>query len=328
MFKVATFLRFLSDLNPQKTPARLAIFNYLKGFCAGEDPLTVEQFEQFFWHCMDFPHWVDNKVQLGHEVRSVLEHFNSFYQQKLDLSSLRFPETIQVIELENAGDQLQALSCHLNTLLKPDEKFRLVPEQGKRVLALILRKDQSLEVRSYDRKFTLRGGLLEPLRRDLAVFYTPGLELSPDHVHRLEVAPYITAQFSVEAGQVDGSLVRGFVFQKMAEMKKEPLAGHSRLQWPLRRLEQFFIDRRSDREYQELVQKLERTRSLVQQGDPEARQWSPVLLGKAETLLEQVYVDDKILGLLLRDLRQTLQLQQGSEACPTPLVPLSSGSTN
>lgn len=323
MFKVSTFLRFLSDLNPQKSPARLALYNFLKGFSEPDDTLDGRTFELFFQHCMDFPHWADNKVQLSNEIRSVLEHFNGFFQQKLDLSGVRFPEQIQIIELESVLDQREALSCHLNSTIQADDKFQLIPDQGKKMIAVVLRKDRSLEVRTFERKFTVRGGLLEPLRKDLVVFYTPSLELSADHLHRLEVAPYITAQFSVEAGKVSGAFLRGFVFQKMAEMKGEALSEQTRLLWPLKRLEQFFVDRRSDREYQELVQKLERTRALVQQGDPEARKWSPILLGKAETLLEQVYVDDKILALLARDLRQTLQLQQGSDACPTltPIAP-------
>lgn len=314
MLKVAPLLKFLSDLNPQNTPARLAFFNWLRGFANPEEPLSKEMLERFFWDCMDYPHWAANKTQLGHEVRFLIDNFNSFFQQKFDVSGLRFPETLQVIEIENNQDMVDTLTCHLNQIIGPEDKFRLLPDQNKKFVAIVLREDRGLEVRSYDRKFTLRGGILEPLRPDLAVFYTPNLELSPKHLHKIEIAPYITARFTVEGGRVRGSALRGFMFQKLIEMKGETLGEHPRLQLPLRRLEQFFIDRRSDKDYQDLVQKLERTRALVQAGDREARRWAGTILTQAETAAEQIYTGDRLLTLLTRDLRHTLSME-GTEEC-------------
>src|SRR5690606_26777183 len=94
-----------------------------------------------------------------------------------------------------------------------------------------------------------------------------------------------------------------------------------KLHLPIRRYEQFFIDRRSDSEYQSLVQKIERTRALVQARDPEARKWAPTILSQAETALEQVYTGDRLLSLLIRDLKHSLPVEDQNE-CPvlTPLV--------
>jgi hypothetical protein len=317
MLKVGPLLKFLSEMNPQNTPPRLALFNWLKGFCHPEEPLSAELFERFFWDCLDYPHWVANKNQLGHEIRFLIDNFNNFYQRKLDLSGLRFPETRQVIELENNQDLMETLTCYLNQFSGPEDKVRIMPDQNKKFVALILKADHSLEVRTFDRKFSLRGGILEPLHRDLALFYTPKLELSPAHQQKIEIAPYITAQFTVEEGRIRGACLRGFVFQRLIEMKGELLQEHPRVHMPIRRLEQFFLDRRSDKDYQDLVQKLERTRALVQAGDQEARRWSAVILTQADTALEQIYSGDRLLALLARDLRLTLQLQGGPEECLT-----------
>ncbi len=296
-------LKFVSDMNPQNTPTRLSFFNFLKGYALPEDTLTKELIEQFFNYCLDYPHWASNKSQLGNEVQFLLENFNGFFQEKFDLSQIRFPQTMQLIELENPQDCLDAVSCYLQTICKEKDKFRLLSDQSKRVIAILLREDKSLEVRSFDKKFTLRRGVLEPLRKDLALFYTPQLELSGEHIQKIEVAPYITAQFTVSGDRVTGQLLRGYVYQKLLEMKNEPLKEQTRLLFPIKRLEQFFIDRRTDPYYADLVSQLERTGALIQQGDEEALKWSAMILAQAETALENIFVGDKLLTLLVRDLR-------------------------
>lgn len=328
MLKVGALLKLMSDMNPQQTPARLALFNWLKSFAQPDDALSKELFELFFCDCLVFTHWVSNKIQLGKEVRFLLDNLNSFYQQKFDVSSVRFPEDTQIIDLEHNRDVQESLTCYLNQVTGSEDRFRLINDAGKGFIAIVLRADRSLEVRSFDRKFTLRGGILEPLRTNMILTYSAGLELSPIHQQRLELAPSLTAQFVVDGGRVRGSCLRGFVFQRFLEFKGEALKELPRLDMPLRRLEQFFIDPRTDTEYQELTRRLERTRALAQAGDAEAFKWGPALLVQAETALEQVYVGDRLLGLLVRDLRYTLEQKRTLEECPT-LQPIDySDSTN
>lgn len=320
MLKVAQLLKFLQDVNPQKTPARLALYNWLRGCADPNEALTPHLLQNFFWDALDYPHWQSNKTQLGHEVRFVIDQFNGFFQQKFDYADLRWPETIQVIEIESIDDAVAAITVYLNSKLEDGEKVRVIPDQKTKFVAIMLRKDRSLEVRCFDKKFTLRGGILEPLRTDLALFYTPELNLAGEHGHHIEISPHITARFEITNGRVHGSILRGFVFQKMAEMKGEAsLAELPRIQLPIRRYEQFFLDRRSDGEYQSLTQKLERTRALVQARDAEARKWAPSIIAQAETALEQVYTGDRLLSLLIRDLKHSLPSEENE--CPT-LTPL------
>lgn len=306
VLKVGQLLKFVSDLNPQNTPTRLSFFNFLKGFAQPEDLLTPELIEMFFKYCMDYPHWASNKQQLGHEVQFLLENFNSFYQQKFDLTQIRFPQNMQLIEMEHFSDLLDAVSAHTKTLCGEKDKFRVLPDQNKRTVVILLREDKSLEVRTYDRKFTIREGRLEPLRKDLVLYYTADLELSPHHLQKIEVAPYITAQFRIANGKMTGTLLRGYVFQKLQELKNEPLHEQTRILFPIKRLEQFFVDRRTDPYYQDLTSQLERTCALVQQGDSEALKWSSVILNKAETAVDNVFLGDKFMTLLVRDLRHAI----------------------
>jgi hypothetical protein len=314
MFKISQLIKFVSDLNPQNTPTRLCFYNFLRGYGAPDDDLTPEFIELFFAYCMDYPHWASNKNPLGHEVQFLLENFNSFYQQKFDLTKIRFPQFTQLVEIEHFSDLVEAISLHLKANTTETDKVRILSDQNKRAVAIVLRADKSIEVRTYDKKFTICDGRLQPLRSDLALFYTPDLELSPDHIQKIEVAPYITAQFSVKNGRVSGQLIRGYVFQKLVELKNEPLTEQTRILYPIKRLEQFFLDRRSDNFYQDLVSQLERTCSLIQQGDMEALKWGSLAITQAETALENVFLGDKLLTLLIKDLRHASQ-----NHCPTSI---------
>jgi len=306
MLKVGQLLKFVSELNPQKTPTRLSFYNFLRGFATPEENLTPALIEMFFRYCMDFPHWASNKVQLGHEVQFLLENFNNFFQQRFDLSQIRFPQNMQIIEIEHSADLIDAVSSYLKTQLLEGDKFRVLPEQNKRLIGVILRADKSLEARTFDKKFTITQGQLEPLRKDLTLYYSPELELSPLHLQKVEVAPSIIAQFRIHKGRTHGLLLRGYVYQHLLELKNTPLAEEPRLLFPVKRIEQFFVDRRSDPYYQEVVSQLERTCALIQQGDEEASKWGMMTLNKAESALENIFQGDKLLNLLIRDLRHAM----------------------
>jgi hypothetical protein len=305
MLKVGQLIRFLAGLNPQNTPAKLSFYNFLRGFPQPEELLTPDLIETFFMYCMDYPHWAANKNQLGNEVQYVLENFNTFYQQKFDLTAIRFPRTIQLLEIEHFSDLEDIISAYLKRQYSESDKFRLVNDQNKRAIAVILHEDKTLTVRVFDKKFTVRNGHLEPLRKDLALFYTANLDLSPDHLQKIEVAPYIIGEFRVKNDKVTGALLRGYVYQKLMEFKGESLREQTRLLFPIKRLEQFFIDRRTDPYYQDLTSQLERTLALIQQGDRDSLKWSGMVLTQAETALENVFTGDKLLTLLVRDLRHT-----------------------
>ncbi|MFP5520174.1 MAG: hypothetical protein ACLGGX_09740 [Bdellovibrionia bacterium] len=307
MLKVAQLIKFISDLNPQNTPARLAFYNFLKGFALPEENLTPELIEKFFIYCLDYPHWAANKSQLGHEVKFLLENFNSFYQQRIDLTEIDFPQDQQVIEIEHFADLLKISESYLKRQYPSDCKIRTLSDQNRRVIALVLKTDRSLDIFTFDKKCTIRGGHIEPLRTDLVLHYSADLELKEGVLQKLEVAPYITAHFTVKANRLHGLVIRGYVFQKLLELKNELLSEQPRVLFPIKRIEQFFIDRKSDPYYQEIVSELERTTNLIRQGDQEASKWSHLALTKAETALENVFIGDKLLGLLVKDLRHASQ---------------------
>ncbi len=314
MIKVGQLLKFLNEINPQTTPIRLALFNYLKSFHQLDEVLTPEIFDQFFKLCLNDPHWLRNKTQLGQEIRVLLKNFNDFFQGRFNIDSIRFPETCQVIEIENFNDVFDAATSYAAELVSEGEQYRIINDQNKRVIILILRQDRSLEVRPLDRKFTLRKGKLEPLRNDLVLFYTPELELSPHHTHRFEVAPHMVTQFEVQGDRLFGLISRGYVFQKYQVFQGEKLHEISRLFWPLKRLEQFFILRSSDPFYTDITQKLEKIKLHWPMNDPQWMQVLPVLLNQADMALEHIYIGDNQLDSLIKDVKK-ITLIETSEKC-------------
>ena len=156
MLKVGQLLKFVSELNPQNTPTRLCFYNFLKGLANPEEPLSKDLIDLFFSFCLDYAHWASNKAQLSTEVKYLLDNFNSYYQQKFDLKEIRFPQNIQLVEIEQIKDQIDAVSCYLATLCGPDDKIKVISDQNKRIVSILLRADRSLEVRIFDKKFVIR----------------------------------------------------------------------------------------------------------------------------------------------------------------------------
>lgn len=314
MLKVAQLLRFLSEMNPQATPTRLAIYNYLKNFHAAEEPLEPETLNRFFVFCLEDPHWLRSKNLLSHEVHHLLKNFNSFYQSQLDLKKIQFPESLQIIEIENTEDFLSACEHYASRVTLETQKFKIINDQDKRALWITLNSDRSLEVRALDRKFTLRQGYLEPLDLHQCVYFTPQLELSQSHMHILEIAPHMMSQFEVRNGGVYGIVSRGYVFQKFQTFQGEKLASLSRLFWPLKRLEQFFLVRTSDTFYMELMKKLEQLKRSWPVKDAAAAQSFNLLLNQAEMASELIYIGDIPLLNLVNDLKK-ISSREAGEKC-------------
>ena len=249
MLKFAPLIKYLSENNPQLTPARLTFYNYLSHLADPNALVTDELVENFFASTLDYAHWQQNKPQLGREIHQVLEQYSKISDDFIDLSGIHWPHETQIVELESLKDLTDAAQCYLNSLYKKGEKYRLLLDQDKKLLAVILNPDRSVCVRHFDKKMIIRHGQLEPLRKDLCLHYTSGLELDPDKVQKLEIAPFVTAQFMATPTGLKGSLVRGYICQKFFDLRGEGLSAHPKLFYAVKRMEQHFINRQTDPYY-------------------------------------------------------------------------------
>lgn len=304
--KISHLLKYIADLNPQNTPARLAFYNFLRHFQFASEDLTPYVLNTFFSHALEYPHWETNKAFLGKEVQFLMENFVRHYKADFDLSSVRFPQNLQLIELQSFADLLEVTSNYARSITAVDDKFRIIPDQSRRVILVTLRADRSVDVYAFDKKFVIRNGQLEPLRTDLKLSYDANLELKEDMIHMLEVAPYLMAQFTMKNGCPQGSLLRGYVFQKYLQLHGVSLEEQSKVFVPLKRLEQIFIDKQSDPYYLELVGQLTEAPLRLRQDDLTSEKIARRTLERAEIAYKEIFIGDKTLAGLINELGQLI----------------------
>jgi hypothetical protein len=304
MLKIEDLIKHLSENNLAANPARQTFLNFLSHLTDHDEAISSEHLETFFCTCLDYAHWQQNRKQLTEEIRDLLGN-------RIDFSDLKWPDETQIIELESTADLTDALQIYLNLHYKKGEKYRLILEPDKKVMAVILNADHSITIRSFDRKMVIRHGQLEPLKKDFCLHYTADLELDPARIQKLELAPFVTAQFRAGTEALKGSLIRGYLCQKFFELEGENIASYPKLFYAIKRVEKHFIHRQTDPFYQQTISNLEKTIQSVRLGDPEAIESSMDVLAQAQNALDYVFADDKLLGLLIRDLQHTLSLRRG-----------------
>lgn len=314
MLRVRQFEKYLSEINPHATPVRQALHNYIKNFHELDEPLSVELFNQFFDLALDDPHWARLRGPLSHEVQALIKNFTSFYQTPFSTVEIKYPEHRQLIEIEQASDFEAVVQSYAQRLCEPADHLKVINDQSKRFLVLLLKADSTLQVRSVQKKFMLRSGQLEPLIPQLMLQYNAKLELDESFVHHIEVSPQMICQFTVQDQKLSGVISRGYVFQKFQTFTSAALHEIPRLFWALKRIEQFFISRETDPFYTEITRQLEKMSQVPRLTSTEAQQVVPVLLGQAEAALEQIYRDDKKLADLIKEVKKNAN-SKSSESC-------------
>ncbi|MBX2994451.1 MAG: hypothetical protein KF681_06510 [Bdellovibrionaceae bacterium] len=307
MQNVGSVLKYISSQKFQLSPGLLTFHNYLQHLHGEDETWSPSILTHFFNDCLQYPHWIQNRVSLTEDLQQCLQQYQVIHQANLGLEHVRWPNETQVVEVETKRDFADLINSFLTfQYQKTGSKFRLVHETEKMVFAVILHPDRSLTVRQFDRKFTMREGHLEPLRTDLEVHYDSELNLEEDLHFKLEVAPFVTCRFMRTGEVVSASLVRGYICQKFHEFKMAPIESYPRLFYTLKRIEQTFLRRESDPFYVQLTQDLERTLNLLRHGEPLDPAQVTDLQVRSQNALEYVFHGDKLLRLLLRDLENQM----------------------
>ena len=300
----------MQDLNPQNTPVRLSFYNYLKSRLEGNEELSQALLEEYFALCLEYPHWLANKSQLGREILYVLQNMNSFYvHQSFDFQDVRFPQDMQVFEIENTRDAMQASERYIESLCGTFDKYRIVSDGAKKYFALVVRTDRSSEIHQLDRKFTLRNGQLQPLRKNIVLYYDPDFNLKANVTQCCEISPYLLCSFKLnEKSLLSGAFLRGYVFQKLTEFSEIPMEKNPRLQEYVRKLETIFFEKNEENQLSQKQDPLLASEGLFEPKpvEPQKTEFAS-LIHQAENALKTSFQDDKHLSQLVERFKTYVQ---------------------
>ena len=141
-------------------------------------------------------------------------------------------------------------------------------------------------------------------------------------IQYIEVAPNIIARFMVLGNGTHGTLIRGYTFQKADAFRGGKISSHPQIFYAIKRLEQHFVDRKTDPMYVELTQILEKAIELLNMRHPEAKSFSQAALERGEQALENIFPDDNMVRLLTQTLRNSMQSHKHLQD-PTREIPWS-----
>lgn len=318
MAHVAALTQHIFSLEPDKDAARLSLYQYLKNLCDATEQVNFELINRFYFRALAFSHWQANKAQLFNEVEMLLQHFQESTGQSLPLQGLLRVGDLQIVPVESLKNLELIVQKHHEKNQTPFEKTRIIRESDSRVIAITLQGDRSLKVTSYPRALILRDGELAPLDNEMSLHYASDLSLSPTMIQQIEVGPHASARFHVGVEGLRGCFVRGYTFQKFASLDGGGLNRYPVLFYPLKRLEQFFIDRKTDPMYLELMTTLEKALDLLVPGaGNDAYIFAHAALERGRLALEHIFPEDKFARLLINNIEKTLALANVSIQPPT-----------
>jgi hypothetical protein len=244
-------------------------------------------------------------LDLFNEVAACLQHFSNAPRANdpVPLPPFATPYDIQVVRAESFRTLEKVVEEWIQSHQGPTDQIRILRDREEKLLVCNLGVDRQLAVHIFDRHLCIRDGRLEPLNDDMAVFYTADLSIDSTRNSQIEIAPHTIARFrhvtSNGAPGFRGVQVRGYTFQKTGSFEGSELHRLPTLFYPLKRIEQFFINRTTDPMYIELTNLLEQASDLMARQHPERLRFAEAAMERGRLAFEQVFVDDRFLRLLL-----------------------------
>lgn len=302
MTVVSHLAKHLLYLKPEKDPARLSFYHFLIHLCDSEQKLSSELIDQFVLRAMSFEHWQNHRPYLHQEIENALQSYHETHQIDLISGMKRWPRSMQVVRLENLEHLGKIIERDLERVSSLYTRSRVVVEDDDRAIAILVTPEGGVEIRIFSPLCFVEDGELRPLEQDLGLSYDSQLNFKPHALQHLSVDSHTTARFRFSSEGCAGKFVRGYTFQKSAVLDGGKLNRFPSLFYPIKRIEQLFINRKTDPMYIELVQILEKAVDLVRQNHPEAQTFARAAFERGKLALEQIFPDDNLVRLLINTL--------------------------
>ena len=315
MASVQHFAKHLLYLKPDQNAARLALYHYFVNHCQPNQQIDENLIQQFIFRCLSFEHWQANKSELDQELRMALKSYGESHGLSFSFDELEMPNQVQVVSVEHPEHMHEIISERVKA---SSNQFQIFRDRDGRFISVELIPDGGLIVSTLPSLARVRGNQLLPLIEDLKLIYDQNLQLSTGVSQHLEINPFLSAKFTMGPDGCRGRLVRGYTFQKAGSFEGGGLNRFPTLFYPVKRLEQFFINRKSDPMYIELVQVLEKAVELVRNQHPEAHKFAKAAYERGKLALEQIFPDDNLVRLLINSLE--IAVKSPKTAMNSPLI--------
>jgi hypothetical protein len=321
MATVHQFTQYLFALNHQANAARFAWFNFCKSHCEGGVVFDAELVNRFICRALSHPYWQKNRILLSEEIISSLENFlykraSEEDRRNFNWNKLFNAALIQIVNIEDPEELAKIVERHNLRHQDNVSKSKIVHDGKKQALAIRILNDQTIEVMGYDNLAIVRNGELVPLTQDQVLYYDSNLELSTRHIHHISVAPFTTARFIVNCHnetRISGSLIKDHTFQKYDIFTAQLLKQITRIFYPIKKYEQYFINPHSEPHYQELKSYLERTILLIKGNHPDSFTIGKNAIERGKMGMDSLYPSDKALVILLKELESILNQRYGPQ---------------
>ena len=298
--------RHMLAMSPNKDASRLCLYHYLIHHCPSETPLTPQLFENFCRMAFMHNHWQKNVLTLSQELQFVLQHYNETFMLDWKLSDFVFPDHWQIVSIKNPVEGIHILEKWTRKNFESEQKTRVFCTKDQNYIVLVQSASGELNVIWTSPQMLVQKAELQPLTTAIQLQYGENLELKPDVAQYLRVGQNTYARFQIREKNIRGRLIRGYVFQNHLELKGT-INEYPDIYYPLKRMEQFYIDRQSDPDYQELISALEKAIELLKIGHPEARSFGETALDRGQSTLNNIFTNDNVIQTLVNQLSEELE---------------------
>jgi hypothetical protein len=321
MMSVTQLAQFLLTLDPQKNPARLAFYHYVKNWLPPETSLQLQQVDEFFDRCLGFDYWQSHRESLGDTVAGDLTAFYKGHTPPFDISQLALPAKRQSLYLEQTEDFQALIKSWAESKKEMGDQIRILPVGENQLMLLRLLGMGGLEVRVFTNMVRVLQGQLVPTAPVTRLSYGPQLDLL-QHKRMVLAGPMMSSfVFELNESGPKGLMTRGHSFQKIESMAGQSISSYPELFYSLKRVEKFYVKPQSDPFYQELISLLEKSYQLISAGEPRAEQLAETALNKGRLALKNIFPGDKLLLLLITNIEYWLVQRKKGVRTPLPGAP-------
>ena len=286
----------LISLEPQKDPALLSLYNFLKNVRDVKATATEEDFIDFYLTALNSLHWRSHRDTLNEAVRKVAsEGLNQDQLEKIEELLLA-----QLVEIESPIEFEAILKRHFSSQFQPD-KVKTMPIGQHRTLCLNLWEQSQLDVLVFKPIVLIHKATLRPLQATTHLRYDESMELMDQFKQRLEVDDNHLALFERSKASWAGFKLRGYTMKQIMPFD-DSIENQADIFTALKQVEFHYISPESDPLYQETVQLLEKAISFLETGDEASETFARNAYRRRVLNQNRFFPNERYLKLLINNL--------------------------